>query len=100
MAAGRTELARAVATKVQASYVRFFSESGESTWGEDGNPELQTMAQEMSENVSRQLTNQILQGSRPKNIYQHEKSGDLFVWVIIDPSKMDIVKEQVKAQAK
>ena len=99
MAAARTELARTIQSRVQSSYVRFFSESGEASWGEDGNPELQTLAQEMSENVSRQLTNQVLQGSRRKNIYQHGPTGELYVWVIIDPEQMAIVNQQVKAQA-
>jgi hypothetical protein len=99
MAAGRTELARSIATKVQAAYVRYFTEGGDVAWSADGGVDRQELAQEMSENVSRQITDQLLQGSRRKDMWIHPKNQDLYVWVIIDPAKMDLVAQQVKAQA-
>lgn len=99
MAAGRTELARSIETKVQAAYIRYFTEGGEASWDPEGDVTREELAQEMSENVSRQITDQLLQGSRRKDMWMHPKNDDLYVWVIIDPSKMDMVAKQVKAQA-
>ncbi|NRA38177.1 MAG: LPP20 family lipoprotein [Planctomycetes bacterium] len=100
MAEGRTALANTISVKVQASFTRFFSEGGEKSWAEDGSIDKATIAQELSENVSRQLTNQIIQGSERKAMWEHPKSGDLYVWVVINAEKRDQVLTQVKAEAR
>ncbi len=95
-----TALARVISVKVQAAYTRYFSEGGESAWAADGSIDRTTLAQELTENVSRQLTNQVIQGAERKAVWEHPKSGDLYVWVVINPEKRDEVLTQVKAEAR
>ena len=100
MAQGRTELARTISTKVQAAYTSFFTEGGEAGWGENGEVVRNELAQEMSENVSRQITDQVLQGARRKDTWIHPKNEDLYVWVVIDNSMRDVLAQQIKASAR
>ena len=100
MAQGRTELARTISTKVQSSFTSFFTDGGEAGWGENGEVVRNELAQEMSENVSRQLTDQMLKGSSRKDTWIHPKNEDLYVWVVIDTSMRDILAEQIKASAR
>lgn len=93
-------LARTISTKVQAAYTRYFSEGGEKSWAADGSVDKATIAQELTENVSRQLTNQVIQGAERKAIWEHPKSGDLYVWVVINPERRDQILNQVKAEAR
>jgi hypothetical protein len=93
-------LARTISTRVQAAYTRFFSEGGEKSWAADGSIDKATLAQELTENVSRQLTNQVIQGAERKAVWEHPTSGDLYVWVIINPERRDQVLNQVKSQAR
>ena len=93
-------LARTISTKVQAAYTRFFSEGGEKGWAADGSIDKTTLAQELTENVSRQITNQVIQGAERKAVWEHPKSGDLYVWVVINAEKRDQVLTQVKAEAR
>jgi hypothetical protein len=96
---GRLELARIISTKVQAAYVRYFQEGGEIYAGEKG-PEYQTMATEMAEDTSRQITDQLLQGTKQMEFWQHPESKDMYVWMIIDPEAMDMIADQVKVAAR
>ena len=93
-------LARTISTKVQAAYTRFFSEGGEKSWDADGGIDKATVAQELTENVSRQITNQVIQGAERKAVWEHPTSGDLYVWVVINAEKRDQVLTQVKAEAR
>ena len=93
-------LARTISTKVQAAYTRFFSEGGEKSWDADGGIDKATIAQELTENVSRQITNQVIQGAERKAVWEHPTSGDLYVWVVINAEKRDQVLTQVKAEAR
>ena len=95
-----TGLARTISTKVQAAYTRYFSQGGENSLSADGSVDSTTLSQELSENVSRQLTNQIIQGAERKAVWEHPKSGDLYVWVVINAEKRDQVLTQVKAEAR
>ena len=54
----------------------------------------------MSENVSRQLTNQVLTGSKQKATFRDPNTKELFVWVIIAEDKLDMIKNQVKDEAR
>lgn len=100
MAEARTALANTISVKVQASFTRFFSEGGENSWAADGSIDKTTIAQELSENVSRQITNQVIQGSERKAVWEHPTSRELYVWVVINPAKRDQVLTQVKAAAR
>ncbi len=93
-------LARTISTKVQAAYTRYFSEGGEKSWDADGGVDKATVAQELTENVSRQLTNQIIQGAERREVWEHPTTKDLYVWVVINAEKRDQVLTQVKAEAR
>ena len=72
----RNNLAQTISVKVQAAYTRFFSEGGEKSWAEDGSIDNTSLAQELTENVSRQITNQVIEGSGRKKSWFHP-NGDL-----------------------
>jgi hypothetical protein len=95
-----TALARTISTKVQAAYTRYFSEGGESAWAADGSIDKTALAQELTENVSRQLTNQIIEGAERKEVWEHPVDKDLYVWVVINPDRRDQILAQVKAEAR
>jgi hypothetical protein len=97
--AGRVELARSIQVKVQAAYTRFFTEGGELSQGANGGTDAKIAAQEMSENVSKTLTNQVLQGSRQKAVFRDPNTKELFMWVVIDEAKLPMLKQQIKDEA-
>lgn len=104
LADGRAKLADSIKAKVQRAYVRFFTEGGESSRAADGSIQRDELAQEMSENVTRTLTNQVISGSRQKDIWRDGEGlvgepGTLFMWVVIDRSQMDLLSEQIRAEA-
>lgn len=100
LANGRTELARTIQVKVQSSYTRFFTEGGDIANKAGGGVEYRQMAQEMSENVSRQLTNQVISGSRQKQMWRDPSNKDLYIWVVIDNEKLAALNTSIKDEAK
>lgn len=99
LANGRTELARTINVRVQSAYIRFFTEGGSLNQATNGGVEAKTAAEEMSTNVSRQLTDQVLSGSRQKAIYRDPNTKEVFMWVIISPDKLEAIQAQVKQEA-
>lgn len=99
LANGRTELGRAINTRVQAAYVRFFTEGGSLNQGANGGVDAKIAAEEMSTNVSRQLTDQVLTGSRQKAIFRDPNTKELFMWVVISSDKLEAMQTQIKQAA-
>ncbi len=98
LAQGRVELGRTISTRVQAAYNQWFREGGE-IFQEGQDIDTNRMAMEMSENVSRQLTDQVIQGSTSRRAWEHPQTKDLYLWVVIDSDKLEVLQRQVKAQA-
>ncbi|WP_265823108.1 LPP20 family lipoprotein [Geovibrio ferrireducens] len=83
MASGRDELARIISLKVQNMVKNFTQVTGVG--------DAQTV-DKVSSQVSKQVANETLNGSRQKNIWQ-SPCGDLWILVVLDPA---VVKEQAK----
>ncbi|MFW5859188.1 MAG: hypothetical protein ACOCYP_04125 [Planctomycetota bacterium] len=98
LARGRVELGRTISTKVQAAYKQWFKEGGE-IFKEGQEIDENKMAMEMSENVSKQLTNQVITGSHSYRIWEHPENQNLYMWVIVDQEKLEVLQRQIKAQA-
>ncbi|MBA3710000.1 MAG: LPP20 family lipoprotein [Planctomycetes bacterium] len=83
MAAARTELARTLSTRIEAAYKTAFNSSSDFKSGHDP----AQVAHELTENVSKQLSNEVLQGSRRRDLFTDAASGDHYVWVVMERSK-------------
>jgi hypothetical protein len=83
MASGRDELARILSVKVQ-NMVKNFTQA-------TGVGDAQTV-DKVSSQVSKQVANETLTGSRQKNVWL-SPCNELFVLVVLDPA---VVKEQAK----
>jgi hypothetical protein len=91
----RTELGRVVSTKVQAVFKDWTREGGEITSSDD-----RTMAMTMAENISRTVTNQEINGTPQRALFQDKASGTMFVWVYVDPEASKQIQAAVAAQAR
>lgn len=91
----RTELGRVVSTKVQAVFKDWTREGGEITSSDD-----RTMAMTMAENISRTVTNQEINGTPQRALFQDKSSGTMFVWVYVDAEASKQIQAAVAAQAR
>ncbi len=85
LAHGRNELARQTSTKVEALVKNFVQQTG---LGDD------QLVDRFSKQMTKQITNETLSGSRQKDTWI-SPSSELYVLVVMDPV---VVKEAVKAQ--
>ena len=85
LAHGRDELARQVSTKVKALVNNFVEQTG---LGDD------QLVDRFSKQVTKQVTNETLSGSRQKDLWV-SPSKELYVLVVMDPAA---VKQTVKKQ--
>jgi hypothetical protein len=96
-AAARTELARTLSTRIEAAYKTAFTGSSDFTSGGRDAAKAQQVAHELTENVSKQLTNEVLTGSRRRALYTDAATGDHYVWVVIDRDAK--LRERVASEA-
>lgn len=85
LAQGRNELARQMSTKVKALVNNFVQQTG---LGGD------QLVDQFSKQVTKQLTNQTLSGSRQKDMWI-SPSNELYVLMVMDPAR---VKETIKRE--
>jgi hypothetical protein len=79
----RVNLARDINTQVNDIMRDWTKEGGERFFAGDGKVDKQEMAKQMSETVSEQVTSQTINGSQQRAMWK-DKSGTLYVWVVIN----------------
>ena len=98
---GREGLATTIQTTVQSVFTRYMSEGGE-IFSDEDRTQIDGMAVEMTRSIARQITDQVLSGSRQKELWIDEegffgKKGQYFVWMVIEREQMGLVQEQMNA---
>jgi len=91
----RTEIARATQAKVQSVFKDWTREGGEIS-SQDNKQSAMTMA----ENVSRTVTDQVLQGTSQRGRWVEPGTGKLYVWVYLDTAALEKLNQQVQAKAR
>lgn len=91
----RKELARVIDVKVQSVAKQWTREGGEIT-----SQDNKSMAMQMFEDTTRQITNQNVQGTPQRALFQDKTTGDLFVWVYVDPAATAQINAAIKSQAR
>jgi hypothetical protein len=76
MQSARDELARMVRVRVQSVLKEWLAESGGSAAG----------VSSLSESASRGIADQSIEGSYQRDAWTHPKTGETFVWVVVDPA--------------
>jgi hypothetical protein len=98
-ASARAELARSLAVTVESSYKDAFTAT--SDWKSKApGAEASQLAHELTENVTRQVSQQVLRGSRVRSSYVDAATGETYVWVGIDKASKelgDTVSEKARA---
>jgi len=77
MANGRDALARQIAVKVKSMFKNFTQQTGV---GSDA------VVDKLSANVSKQISNQMLSGSKQAKYWVDAKTGDMYLLVVLDPN--------------
>lgn len=95
LANGRTELGRALETKVQAIFKDWTREGGEIT-----SQDNRQMAMTMAENISRNVTTATVQATSQRALFTEQGTGRLFVWVYLDSEAQKQVAAMVKAKTR
>jgi len=90
MADGRDSLARELGTKVKNMFKSFAQSTGV---GESQSVE------KVATNVSKQISNQNIEGARQKNRWI-SPDGTLFIHVVLDPAGIQVFKEEAKKVVK
>ncbi len=89
MANGRDALARQIAVKVKSMFKNFTQQTGV---GNDATVD------KLSANVSKQIANQMLSGSKQSKYWVDAKTGDMYLLVTLDPnSSVEATKAAVKS---
>ncbi len=91
----RTELARSLEAKIQSAFKDWTREGGELTTQAD-----KTMAMTVQETTTKTVVNQVLAGATQKDLYQDKASGELFVWVVLNPDAATQVAKNVASKAR
>ncbi|MBA2481439.1 MAG: LPP20 family lipoprotein [Planctomycetes bacterium] len=95
MAAARTELARTLSSRIETAYKTAFNSSSDFTSGKHGG--AQQVAHELTESVSKQLSNEVLRGSRRRALYTDPATGDHYVWVVVERDRT--LTERISGEA-
>lgn len=95
MQSARTEIARALNTKVQAIFKDWTREGGEIT-SQDNKQSAMTMA----ENISRTVTDTTLAGTSQRARFVEPGTGKLYLWVYLDQAALDTLNKQIQAKAR
>ena len=95
MASARTEIGRAVATKVQAVFKSWTREGGEIT-----SQESKSMAMQMEENISKNVTNQLVEATSQRARWIDPATKSMYVWTYPDAASMAAAAAQMKAAAR
>jgi hypothetical protein len=89
MANGRDALARQIAVKVKSMFKNFTQQTGV---GSDA------VVDKLSANVSKQIANQMLSGSKQSKYWVDRKTGDMYLLVTLDPNAaVEATKKTVKS---
>ena len=91
----RVELARSLEAKIQAAFKDWTREGGELTTNAD-----KTMAMTVQESTAKTVVNQVLSGASQKDLYQDKASGELFVWVVLNPETATLIAKNVASKAR
>jgi hypothetical protein len=92
MASARDEIARAIAVKVQAVFKSWTREGGEIT-----SQDSKTMAMQMEENISRQVTNQLVQATSQRARWIDPGTKRMYVWTYPDQAAIEAAAAATKA---
>lgn len=95
MASARDEIARAIAVKVQAVFKSWTREGGEIT-----SQDAKTMAMQMEENISRQVTNQLVQATSQRARWIDPATKRMYVWTYPDQAAIEAAAAATKAAAR
>jgi len=95
MASARDEIARAISVKVQAVFKSWTREGGEIT-----SQDSKTMAMQMEENISRQVTNQLVQATSQRARWVDPGTKRMYVWTYPDQASLEAAASQMKASAR
>ena len=93
--AARQELASSINSKIQSVVKNWIREGGEITTQNNSQ-----MAMTMFESSTRNIVNQNLSGSVQKKRWIDEKTGKLYVWIVVNPDIAKAIAEQTKAAAR
>jgi len=93
--AARVELGRAVSSKIQAVFKSWTREGGEIT-----SQESKVMAMQMEENISRSVTNQVVQATAQRARWIDPATKRMYVWSYPDQAAIEAAAAQVKAAAR
>ncbi len=97
-AAARTELARTMSTTIEAAYKTAFTAN--SDWKRrDDTIDGSEAAKQLSENVSNQVTKEVLKGSRRRAVYTDSATNDVYVWLVVERGQKLSDSIDGKAQA-
>jgi hypothetical protein len=97
MANARTELARALSVTVETSYKDAFSAT--SDWKSKApGADASQIAHELTENVTRQVSDQVLRGSHRRDLYTDPATGEVYVWMVVErgPALSDAVSDKAQ----
>jgi hypothetical protein len=82
----RQEIARSISTEVKSMIETYFTQGGD--------PGAAEAAQQVQTEVSRNLTQALVNGSQKRAEWINDQTGDLYVWVVVDPDLAAQVAQQ------
>ena len=95
MTDARKQIAAIIKTKIEAVFKSWTREGGEIT-----SQDNKQMAMTMVEDVSRAVTNQVLEGSVQRARWIDGATGKYYAWVYIDPAQVEAMKKATAAAAR